>query len=692
MTFAVMFVGVVAVSATSASADCVVTATLRVGSTGAGVQCLQSKLGLGADGSFGPLTKAGVVAFQVSHNLSADGIVGPMTASEMNSGATAATFPAGCMSNSGYSTSTGMSCAGGSFPAGCMSTSGYSTVTGMPCSGGSNLPAGCTSTSGFSPVTGMSCAGGSTPSNTGPLAGSAGEISDVNRLSQYSGEEVGAAQKDVKVLGFEVKATKEGDIALKSVKVSFVISNASGSTKLDDYADSINVWQGSTKVGSADSADFNKDSTGHYSKTVSLSNSIVRSDATEKFYVSVNALSNLDSGDIDSEVATIGIDSIRFEDGSGVVSTDSTAGDLPISGVSVAFVSFSTASDTKLKVSLNNTPVAGVVKVDANDNTDHVVLLKGKLKLEGTSDVWLDALPVTLTSTNTLGSITAITGSVTLKLGNNTYTESTGTNCVSESDFSTPDTCSTSGSDSAGILFDNLDYTISAGQTVDFTVEAEINDLDATVGASVNFDATDTLSASLLSNDRAYLVAENEDGDQLTDSTEMTGSAVGEVQTFQGTGIAVALVSSTGTVAMGASGSPDLGTYTLTFDVTAFGGDMYIDGTKPLLTGTDAIDLDIIPATGGTGTQDAVITSSTGATRTGTINTTARFLVREGETERFTITSVVTPTVAGGLYAVKLASLSYDDADNDITDITGQEYTTNLTDFVSPSVNLKLTN
>jgi hypothetical protein len=52
---------------------------LRIGSRGEDVMVLQDKLGVGADGIFGPATHAAVVAFQKSAGLAADGIVGRMT-------------------------------------------------------------------------------------------------------------------------------------------------------------------------------------------------------------------------------------------------------------------------------------------------------------------------------------------------------------------------------------------------------------------------------------------------------------------------------------------------------------------------------------------------------------------------------------------------------------------------------------
>src|SRR3989338_51602 len=67
--------------AKSASADCAatITMTLRVGSSGVQVQCVQTIVGATADGAFGPLTKAAVMAWQAGHGLSADGVVGPLT-------------------------------------------------------------------------------------------------------------------------------------------------------------------------------------------------------------------------------------------------------------------------------------------------------------------------------------------------------------------------------------------------------------------------------------------------------------------------------------------------------------------------------------------------------------------------------------------------------------------------------------
>jgi hypothetical protein len=306
------------------------------------------------------------------------------------------------------------------------------------------------------------------------------------------------------------------------------------------------------------------------------------------FYVSVDAQSNLDSGDIDSETVTVDVDNIRYEDGAGVVTTDVDTGDINDMNFTVAFVSFSASADTELKISTNNTPAAGFVKVDSTDDTDNVVLLKGKLKLEGDSDAWLDSLPFTLVSTG--GSTTAITGSVTLVLGSEEFTESTGSNCVDEADFTTAVSCDTAGA-TDGLLFDNLDYDIAAGSTVNFTLKADINDLQDGA-AAVDFDAGDSLTASITTAGRAFIDVENEEGDQLTDSTEVSGNALGETQTFYENGVNVTMGTTT-YASVTDGGDVTQVTYTIPLSVTSFGDTRYTGLSAEYEANAGAVDDDL---------------------------------------------------------------------------------------------------
>ena len=650
--------------------------TLKLGSTGTQVMSLQVALNasgsvVGAPGTagssgmettyFGTKTKAAVMAFQASHGLVADGIVGPITGAALG----------GVVAGPGPLCPNGNPISNNCNPV---------ASSGPLCPNGNLVSNNCNSTG--------------SPSS-GSLAGDAGTVA-YSQLSQYSSEEVGSGVSDVKVAGFELEAS-DGDVSLRSFKLTFSSTGnaAADSDRLVDYLASVSIWQGEEEIGSVDTADFIRDSAGVYSKVVSVSDAIVRDGDKDKFYITVDAASNIDSNDIDSDSWGVDPINVRYEDGSGVVSTDTiTQTEIPIS-----FVSSSTATDTKLKVALNSTPAATAIEVDSSNNTDGVVLLKGKLTAEGTSDIWVDALPITFTAATTLGSINAITGSVSLTLGNNTYSEVTGTtNCLVEADFSTASTCSTEAQEVAGILFDELDYTITAGETVNFSISADINDLDATVDEALNFDAGDTLKADLTAAGRAFIVAQNELGDSLADSTEMTGTALGEVQSFYVDGIGVTLDSVDADAFTVDAVDNDRVELVIKFKVTAFGDDAYIPSFMTPTT-------DSTNATVGTASTSTAPTTASGvafhvqsadtdldltllgATITSTASEeTNSFKVVEGATETFTlkvtVTNAATSLLDSASIRALLAGINFGNSDSATGDFV---YTSDLTDtFKTP--------
>ncbi|MFA7192136.1 MAG: peptidoglycan-binding domain-containing protein [Candidatus Paceibacterota bacterium] len=592
------------------------TTTLKVGSKGAAVMTLQTLVGANADGNFGPMTKAKVMVWQAANGLTADGVFGNMSKAKANA----------------------------------VATDGGSTggTTGTTC------PAGYVATTPVAPLFASCVASATTPST---LAGVTGEITSITQISSYNDEEVSAGQTDVKVMGFDVDTSKDGDVEVKSIKLTFD-SASNGSTdsdRLNDYLTAVHVYAGSTKVGTANVADFTKDSTGVYSKTITLAGAVVKADTTAKMYVTVDAISNLDSGDIDSDSWTVGINNIRYVDGGGVTTTltnaDSmltgnldydTAGD----GVGMAFVSFATSADTELKISTDSTPAAAVVKVSTTNDTKGVVLLKGKLVLDGTSKVWLDEMPITLVSTG--DSIDALTGSVTLTIGGNTYTESTGSNCVS--------TCASN--TTAVVTFDNLDLDLAAGSTTTFVVTADINDTENTGVTATDFDGGDTLTASLLSTDRAAMVAENAEGDQLTDSTEISGSAAGNAQQFFAEGVNVVMGTATVTpTANTTTGDVTSVAYSIPVTVTAFGDTLYLGQTAlnaATVSASHAFAF-VFQNSGAPTTTDTSVTVSgiTLETSDATIDTNG-YALNEGEAKHFTLKATLTAGTNNTSYRVQV--------------------------------------
>jgi peptidoglycan hydrolase-like protein with peptidoglycan-binding domain len=57
--------------------------TLRRGSKGEEVKRMQAKLGIKADGDFGPGTEASLKKWQAANGLTADGVAGPKTLAKL---------------------------------------------------------------------------------------------------------------------------------------------------------------------------------------------------------------------------------------------------------------------------------------------------------------------------------------------------------------------------------------------------------------------------------------------------------------------------------------------------------------------------------------------------------------------------------------------------------------------------------
>jgi hypothetical protein len=121
---------------------------------------------------------------------------------------------------------------------------------------------------------------------------------------------------------------------------------------------------------------------------------------------------------------------------------------------------------------------------------------------------------------------------------------------------------------------------IDMDDTVTVKLVADINDFET------NFGNGDSILASLKTSGGTEFSVEDENGDDVA-NTDWTGSAVGETQTFFEDGIMVKLVSTSAVKTAGDAQAPesDSGLFTITFDVTAFGNDVYIDKTAPVAGG-----------------------------------------------------------------------------------------------------------
>lgn len=565
------------------------TTTLRSGMNGAAVTALQTALNnyggasLVADGAYGPATSAAVMAFQASQGLGQDGIAGPNTQ-------------------------------------GALASASMMTVP-------------CTDTDGDD--------NGSTGDYD--LSGNVGSAS-YELVSQYANEEVGEGEEDVVVAGLRVEAGNDSDIMVTSIKLSFAQGTSADSTDLDDYASEIKVWFDGEEVGSLDADDFSEQSNDSWQATLPLDAGVViDADEEEDILVSVSALNNLDSGDIDTDAWTVDFQTVRFVDGDGVVTSEDAGTD----AVAFDFADFATASDIEMKVAKHNSsPEAMVVEVDTNSDTDGVELLKFTIKAEGT-DITIEDLPVFLTVTGATD-VDVVANTLTLEADGEEWSESI-----------------TSSAATATVTFDDIDFTIDEGDTVTFTVSADINDIDT------GFDEGDTLKAELTAGIVDAIDAEDEIGDAISD-TDATGTALGDAMAFYSTGIRVSNVSIASPVITANDGADnDTGTFEMTFEIESFGGTVYVSDTAAATTQaaftatvTSADNLYRV-VTGGSATVDGLSDLLVYTTSEASNSDAGQIELAEGESTTVTVTVTRTnnATNENGIYQVYLEGILWNTTD-----------------------------
>lgn len=256
------------VAAAKAAAGCSVAAApaytftrnLTVGSTGADVTALQTKLGVSpATGYFGAITKAAVVAYQTANGIvPASGYVGPLTLAKLNYVAPVVVVP------------------------------------------------------------------GTTGGSSSALEGGAGDLSltDTNtgvKNSLKEGEEnVKVLGITAEADGSDINVTSI-KVTLKNAS-----STDGTSEKLSNYLDAVTVYMGSKEVGSADVSDFSKTSAtpDTFSKTISLSGAVVKDGEDVKLYVAVSAVSDIDTEDLGADL-NLTVNTVRFTDATGAILTAS---------------------------------------------------------------------------------------------------------------------------------------------------------------------------------------------------------------------------------------------------------------------------------------------------------------------------------------------------------------------------------
>lgn len=536
----------------------------------------------------------------------------------------------------------------------------------------------------FGPITRakVNASGGSTGStggstgSTGGLSGGAGSVDSYTLMSSLNNEEVGEGEEDVEVLGVEVEASEGSDLEFTAVKVKF--TQGSAGSKFVKYADEVSVWLDGEEVGRVDASKFTSDNS--YTYTINLdSGAIVRAEDTGDLVVAVSGISNLDSGDA-NDTWTADITQVRFKDADGA-----TISEDPLTAArTFSFQNFATATNAELKIQDDDDAVndARTIEVDDTADTDNVPVLSFTLQNKGDSDLDIKDWAVSVTVATAAGSVNTddILKDLTL--------------WIDGEEVASADTVS-----SGGLVedyhFDDVDYTVGAGDTVSAELRADFNDI--TTGT---FDEGDTIAFAILEDitDQTTLVSvEDENGDELVDA-DITGSTSSGTFELRSTGINVTFVSASEVLAANdTAGNYDSGTFKIVYNVEAFGNTVYVSDNaaatiatsipETTFGGTDGVIFFVQGGSGGVTTADlssAVTYSTSGGASAGSAN----IQLQDGEDADFTLTVTRTnnnDSTDDDLYRVLLKGIGWSTSDS-ASSMTVYDF--NLEDFKTDYISL----
>jgi len=472
---------------------------------------------------------------------------------------------------------------------------------------------------------------------TGALSGGAGDA-DVAHYGTGEKSEIVEGDSEIKGLGFKVEAI-DSDIAVTNVKIQIENQETSTSaSKITKYLDSVDIYKGSTKVGSADASDFSKESgTINYTKTIALSNAVVKDGDKDPFYVMLNAIDDIDSANLAANLE-VSLVSFRFQDASGVVfSMDGDAS----STNDVAVNDAATNDDMAIKSSSSN-PDTQTITVKEDDTTDDVLVLAYKLDVDDdSSDITLTDLATTVTFGNydvdlsgtvdgsddsvVAAGAEAVIDSLVFKIDGEEYTADLGAVAIANG----------AGTAVYSVDLSDEDVVLEGGDVTEVKVYITFAAQDT------NYNEAMTVRVSM---DQDDITAESENDDTFTTDT---GTKQGGLLTLSLTG---GTVDVTNITEAGNSNDTDdsyeEGTFTFYVTIDAEDGDVEVDATSIVETlldpaaNTIALSLQIV-------NLDGDATENTAGTD---------YTVEDGDSNTFSIVYTINPDAAGTYY-VRLDSI-----------------------------------
>lgn len=460
-----------------------------------------------------------------------------------------------------------------------------------------------------------------TTGTTGPLSGGEGSL-DNFKIVGATNTSLNASDSDT-VYGFEFKATGS-DLAVSRVDYDVYNSGSTGATRPWSIFKTATLMHGNTTVASVDASNmsnWSEDGTGSngnqiYRVRFDNLKDVVAMGSTADYYLQLstqNAISNSNTGG--TYTLFLASQGVRATDARGLQQYSTT-------GTTNATVSISNSTTGSLVLSTgSDNPQTSTVQASTNSQTSGVVLTTFTLQAKD-ADVTVYTIPVTVATTSTTA--TNIVRSFKLYQGSTLI-----------------DTESVAAGASNNFTFKNLSVKIPAGSTQSFSVKADVNSVDGSTvpeGSSVKINV----------NTAGSFDAVNASGDQVS----VTGSVTGNVITLRTIGLSFDTTPTTSaTKSVPGTGTQETGTFTFTFNVTAFGQDVYLSSTTNGYTPSGVYDQ--------TGT--ATTTAASAITSTADRSTLNNYVIHSGQTKAVTIS--YTKAGQGGYAYARLLTLKFGTTD-----------------------------
>ncbi|MCD5382148.1 MAG: peptidoglycan-binding protein [Candidatus Pacebacteria bacterium] len=455
-----------------------------------------------------------------------------------------------------------------------------------------------------------------------------GEASlDTFEIDDADDSDVEEGQSDVEIAEVTIEFA-DGDAEISRLDLAFTDSEGTDSDAWDVF-ESFSLWVDGDMVAE-EAADDEDDYLGDED------NGVIRfggldivgmEDEEVTIVVAATISDNLETAelgewDVDGE-------SIRFFDADGVATTEDAT---PVTDDTATFnIEVEGAGDDLDMKSNSNDPPKTTLVLDENDNTTHTVFIFDLDADDSDGDITLEEITIDLALGSTTRDLNEVVDDVTIEIDGQSF---------DAEDFDGVD-------DTEAVKFDiDGDVTIAEGEEVSVEVMVEFKDMDS----DSDLQGT-TLEASI---DTADVDAEGESGKTVAlGGTNQTG----EAHTLRSEGLVLTIteVDAEEEQRDTGSGDRDYGTYTFTFDVTAFGENFY------MIEDDSIVNFDIL--------VDGVAMASPSASSTASLDindaedaATADKMIEDGETAEFVLT-VETGTDIEGDVEVRVNFVAYSATD-----------------------------